>query len=482
MCDKTVYKPEELIAVGQVWHDKCFTCGGKNNDGCGRVMKRDGYVDHSGQPYCSACYNKLFRTKGFGYGNSLNTDYGGASAPSPAANHDHNNAHNMSNLSIASRSSDKGDSNNVNHLGSKSGDSVGNSPFLKPATSSPPPPSSAPPAPPAPSASSLASHSGSSENLKRASFLGNTGSAHHNTSGTGFSPAPSPNEHSHSITHSRPSFSSPSAPKCTSCAKSVFQMEQVIAVGRTWHNACFTCGGTSARKDGCGKVLKRDGYVDHDNQPYCQACYSKLFRPKGFGYGNTLSTDYGPSSTSSKSHDDDLPVVTEGQGKVTSVDPMSMNKPKAPGRPAPPAAPSAPAPPSAPSHAAPTPPAPAAPAPPAPVPSAAASHKEPDASGFDSKPKPPPMPSHTPQQSAFAAFASVVNNVNNQGPSSSNLPPSGPPEPSPVRRPSSSNPLIIPAIDPSSVKKGSVKIGKGATVHQEASYIGDNDEVDESEW
>jgi hypothetical protein len=49
-----------------------------------------------------------------------------------------------------------------------------------------------------------------------------------------------------------------------------------------------------SKKDGCGRVLTRDKYLDHDNEPYCSACYSKLFRPKGFGFGNTLSTDYGP--------------------------------------------------------------------------------------------------------------------------------------------------------------------------------------------
>lgn len=49
-----------------------------------------------------------------------------------------------------------------------------------------------------------------------------------------------------------------------------------------------------SKKDGCGRVLTRDKYLDHANEPYCSACYSKLFRPKGFGFGNTLSTDYGP--------------------------------------------------------------------------------------------------------------------------------------------------------------------------------------------
>lgn len=41
VCTKTVYKMEEIIAIGHCWHDKCFTCGGTNSDGCNRVLKRD---------------------------------------------------------------------------------------------------------------------------------------------------------------------------------------------------------------------------------------------------------------------------------------------------------------------------------------------------------------------------------------------------------------------------------------------------------
>ena len=34
--------------------------------------------------------------------------------------------------------------------------------------------------------------------------------------------------------------------------------------------------------------------MDHDCDPFCQACYSRLFKPKGYGCGaSTFSTDYG---------------------------------------------------------------------------------------------------------------------------------------------------------------------------------------------
>lgn len=85
LCTKSVYKVEELLAVGQMWHKQCFTCGGKNNDGCKRVMQRDGYVDHENQPYCTACYSKLFRPKGFSISAGLNTVAAATLAPAPVS-------------------------------------------------------------------------------------------------------------------------------------------------------------------------------------------------------------------------------------------------------------------------------------------------------------------------------------------------------------------------------------------------------------
>ena len=62
---------------------------------------------------------------------------------------------------------------------------------------------------------------------------------------------------------------------------------------------------------GCKRVLRRDGYVDHDCDPFCQACYSRLFKPKGYGFGaSTFSTDYGsPVSEQPKVDGTELQVV-----------------------------------------------------------------------------------------------------------------------------------------------------------------------------
>lgn len=91
------------------------------------------------------------------------------------------------------------------------------------------------------------------------------------------------------------------APKCKMCKKSVYKMEEVIfttrmhllslplyinliyvqimAMSHSWHKACFTCGGTEG--NGCGRTLLLDNYTDHGSNPYCTACYGRLYRPKG---------------------------------------------------------------------------------------------------------------------------------------------------------------------------------------------------------
>lgn len=217
LCDKTVYKMEEIIAVGHVWHDKCFTCGGKTlaEAGCGRVLRRDGYLDHDGEPFCQACYSKHYRPKGFNAGVGINTDYGGAQGE------------------VVERSPAR------NALDTQA---------PKPSPPAPPMNKPAPPAPPA------------QPSPKPVAMLPTVAPA----ASTGTSQLGGGN-------------------KCSLCQKTVYKMEEIIALGRVFHDKCFTCGGVN--KDGCGKVLKRDGYVDHENEPYCAPCYQRMFGPKTFGYG-----------------------------------------------------------------------------------------------------------------------------------------------------------------------------------------------------
>lgn len=161
------------------------------------------------------------------------------------------------------------------------------------------------------------------------------------------------------------------------------------------HNSCFICGGTKG--NGCGKTLKRDTYVDHENQPYCNPCYNKLFRPRGYGYGGTLSTDYGPSNAENSTEVSDVSDVTNKIHKLATT----------------------------------------------------------EASPDFSKPKPPTSASVVPSPPVK--------------PSQPAVPPTQPAAPSQPAAPIAGKQVQIG--------------GKGnGTLYKEAAYVGDNDEVDESEW
>jgi hypothetical protein len=75
---------------------------------------------------------------------------------------------------------------------------------------------------------------------------------------------------------------------CTVCFKPVYQAEEIKALGRIWHKACFKCGTNT--EFGCRRVLRAGEFLDNNNNPFCNTCYGKLFKPKGVGYGNALST------------------------------------------------------------------------------------------------------------------------------------------------------------------------------------------------
>ena len=50
VCTKTVYKTEELKALGKVYHTACFTCSCPKGDGCGRSCRGGDYVEHDDRP------------------------------------------------------------------------------------------------------------------------------------------------------------------------------------------------------------------------------------------------------------------------------------------------------------------------------------------------------------------------------------------------------------------------------------------------
>ncbi|KAL6055164.1 Cysteine and glycine-rich protein 1 [Balamuthia mandrillaris] len=57
---------------------------------------------------------------------------------------------------------------------------------------------------------------------------------------------------------------------CAKCGKAVYAMEQVSAVGKTWHKSCLKCGK-------CGRVLRDGNWEDHAGSVYCTPCHEKHF-------------------------------------------------------------------------------------------------------------------------------------------------------------------------------------------------------------
>ena len=65
------------------------------------------------------------------------------------------------------------------------------------------------------------------------------------------------------------------AVKCCVCASAVFKVEEVEALGKSWHKLCFTCGGATGGDQGCARVLAVDTYDVYNKEPYCKACFNR---------------------------------------------------------------------------------------------------------------------------------------------------------------------------------------------------------------
>ncbi|KAJ6553976.1 hypothetical protein DFH09DRAFT_1366051 [Mycena vulgaris] len=72
-------------------------------------------------------------------------------------------------------------------------------------------------------------------------------------------------------------------PKCARCEKSVFFAEQVKAVGKLYHKGCLRCTAPS-----CGALLDSNRLRDHDGEPMCARCHTKMWGKGGLDKGPTL--------------------------------------------------------------------------------------------------------------------------------------------------------------------------------------------------
>lgn len=78
--------------------------------------------------------------------------------------------------------------------------------------------------------------------------------------------------------------------KCCVCSKSVYEVEKVLAMDKTWHKNCFQCGINSIKNDGCGKTISTSNYLGHDGIPYCNSCYTRQFSSADQKASSTITT------------------------------------------------------------------------------------------------------------------------------------------------------------------------------------------------
>ena len=65
---------------------------------------------------------------------------------------------------------------------------------------------------------------------------------------------------------------------CGKCNTKVMLVERVKFGAGFWHSRCFKC-------QSCSKSLVAGGFSEHQSLPYCNNCFSKNFKPRGYGFG-----------------------------------------------------------------------------------------------------------------------------------------------------------------------------------------------------
>ena len=79
----------------------------------------------------------------------------------------------------------------------------------------------------------------------------------------------------------KPRWQPVASPKCVVCAKSVYEIEKLVADDRVFHKSCFKCGH-------CSKTLSLGNYASIDEKTYCKPHFKQLFAEKGGNYGQAF--------------------------------------------------------------------------------------------------------------------------------------------------------------------------------------------------
>ncbi|KAI9487010.1 MAG: hypothetical protein EXX96DRAFT_62413 [Benjaminiella poitrasii] len=237
-CEKAVYMAEQVIGPGGPWHKNCLTC-----KECNKRLDSTTLTEKNNEAYCKTCYNRKWGPKGYGFA-------GGAAFLS---------TENKLPSEILKENSLLEDNNDITRTTKTmiNNTSLDN---MAPSLPARPQQQQQPTLPSRPKTVTTTNNDVNPEQ-QQSSYI------------------------KHQTSYVPRKFNFGSQPDiCVSCRKPVYAAELVLGAGNKYHKICLKCSE-------CSKRLDSTNMVDKDFDLYCRGCYSKLFGPKGYGYGNLLTPE-----------------------------------------------------------------------------------------------------------------------------------------------------------------------------------------------
>ncbi|GAA5805943.1 hypothetical protein EDC94DRAFT_582028 [Helicostylum pulchrum] len=240
-CEKSVYMAEQVLGPGGPWHNYCLTC-----KECNKRLDSTTLTEKENEAYCRTCYNRRWGPKGYGFA-------GGAAF-------------------LSTESKMPSEILKENELNSP----VQQVPDVRQVPSKPELPvrREVPALPTRPPQPPVAETEVTQTPVDH---------HHHDQQKPAASPKPSYLAHKTGYVPRKFNFQAQND-ICTGCKKAVYAAELVLGAGNKYHKMCLKCSD-------CGKRLDSTNMVDRDFDLYCRGCYSRLFGPKGYGFGNLLTTE-----------------------------------------------------------------------------------------------------------------------------------------------------------------------------------------------
>ncbi|KAF7320808.1 Cysteine and glycine-rich protein 3 [Mycena chlorophos] len=250
-CSKVVYHMEQVVGPGRkFYHKPCLSCVT-----CKKRLDSYSLVEHDQEPYCKRCHSLAFGTHNPG---QRNVDP--LTTPPRTRTTD---------VVTSPTSDDEASPSRPSHTGRFGPEALPRTVNLTPTrtnddTTADNEGSETHASPTAPVAERYAAAAA----VQRRHMTGDVFS-----SSPGSPPRPIPRSLTGGSPSPRRTFGGDN-PKCARCTKTVYFAEQVKAVGKIYHKGCLRCVE-------CNALLDSNRLRDHDGEPLCASCHTKLHGPQG---------------------------------------------------------------------------------------------------------------------------------------------------------------------------------------------------------